>query len=130
MKSKAFIKLQRELLSQPQVVDLLAEEGAAGLGIYVTLNLYLAHCEGGWGIYTGRQLSSLAIQLKKHRSDANRVICNYGLFVIEGSRFTSLWMQQQFPKDSAKMLHSRPYISMRAEDIELDEDIEKEKKKK
>ena len=120
MKSKAFIKLQRELLSQPQVVDLLAEEGAAGLGIYVTLNLYLAHCEGGWGIYTGRQLSSLAIQLKKHRSDVNRVICNYGLFVIEGSRFTSLWMQQQFPKDSAKMLHSRPYILMRAEDIELD----------
>ena len=130
MKSKAFIKLQRELLSQPQVVDLLAEEGAAGLGIYVTLNLYLAHCEGGWGIYTGRQLSSLAIQLKKHRSDVNRVICNYGLFVIEGSRFTSLWMQQQFPKDSAKMLHSRPYISMRAEDIELEKEKKKEKKKK
>ena len=58
--------------------------------------------------------------LKKYCSDVNRVICNYGLFVIEGSHFTSQWMQQQFLKDSAKMLHSRPYILMRAEDIELD----------
>ena len=33
-------------------------------------------------------------------------------------------MQQLFLKDSAKMLHSRPYILMRAEDIE------KEKQKK
>ena len=126
MKSKAFIKLQRELLSQPQVVDLLAEEGAAGLGIYVAVNLYLAHCEGGCGVYSSRQLSSLAVQLKKHRSDVDRIITKYGLFVIDGSRFTSLWMQQLYSKDAAKLLHSRAYLSMRAEDI----DIEKEKKKK
>ena len=126
MKINAFIKLNRELLSQPEVDDLLAEEGAAGLGIYVAVNLYLAHCEGGCGVYSSRQLSSLAVQLKKHRSDVDRIITKYGLFVIDGSRFTSLWMQQLYSKDAAKLLHSRAYLLMRAEDI----DIEKEKKKK
>ena len=53
-------------------------------------------------------------------------ITKYGLFVIDGSRFTSLWMQQLYSKDAAKLLHSRAYLLMRAEDI----DIEKEKKKK
>ena len=125
MRTKAFIKLNRELLSQPEVDDLLAEEGAAGLGIYVAVNLYLAHCEGGYGVYSSRQLSSLAVQLKKHRSDVDRIITKYGLFVIDGSRFTSLWMQQLYSKDAAKLLHS---LSMRAEDIDID--IEKEKKKK
>jgi hypothetical protein len=110
------------------VDDLLAEEGAAGLGIYVAVNLYLAHCEGGCGVYSSRQLSSLAVQLKKHRSDVDRIITKYGLFVIDGSRFTSLWMQQLYSKDAAKLLHSRAYLLMRAEDIDID--IEKEKKKK
>lgn len=128
MRIQSFIKLNRELLSQPEVDDLLAEEGAAGLGIYVAVNLYLAHCEGGCGVYSSRQLSSLAVQLKKHRSDVDRIITKYGLFVIDGSRFTSLWMQQLYSKDAAKLLHSRAYLSMRAEDIDID--IEKEKKKK
>ena len=110
MKINAFIKLNRELLSQPEVDDLLAEEGAAGLGIYVAVNLYLAHCEGGCGVYSSRQLSSLAVQLKKHRSDVDRIITKYGLFVIDGSRFTSLWMQQLYSKDAAKLLHSRAYL--------------------
>ena len=128
MRIQSFIKLNRELLSQPEVDDLLAEEGAAGLGIYVAVNLYLAHCEGGCGVYSSRQLSSLAVQLKKHRSDVDRIITKYGLFVIDGSRFTSLWMQQLYSKDAAKLLHSRAYLLMRAEDIDID--IEKEKKKK
>ena len=132
MKSRGFIKLQRELLTQPEVADLLAEEGAAGLGIFVAVNLYLAHCEGGWGAFNGCQLSTLAVQLKKHRSDVKRVICDYGLFVIEDTRFTSHWMQQLFGKNAAKMLQgcSTPACSynLRAEDIDID--IEKEKKKK
>ena len=73
-------------------------------------------------------MKNLAVQLKKHRSDVDRIITKYGLFVIDGSRFTSLWMQQLYSKDAAKLLHSRAYLSMRAEDIDID--IEKEKKKK
>ncbi len=57
----------------------------------------------------------------------NRIITKYGLFVIDGSRFTSLWMQQLYSKDAAKLLHSRAYLLMRAEDIDID--IEKEKRK-
>ena len=133
MKSRGFIKLQRELLTQPEVADLLAEEGAAGLGIFVAVNLYLAHCEGGWGAFNGCQLSTMAVQLKKHRSDVKRVICDYGLFVIEDTRFTSHWMQQLFGKNTAKMLQgcSTPACSynLRAEDIDIDKDIEKENKK-
>lgn len=133
MKNKGFIKLQRELLMQPEVADLLAEEGAAGLGLFVAVNLYLAHCEGGWGAYNGRQLSTLAVQLKKHRSDVKRVICDYGLFVIEGTRFTSHWMLQLFGKDAPKMRqgYSTPACTYnpRAEDIDIDIDKDIEKKK-
>lgn len=128
MTTRPFIKLERELLSQPEMDDLLAEEGAAGLGIYIAVNLYLAHCEGGCGVYSGRQLSALAVQLKKHRSDVNRIITKYGLFVIDGSRFTSLWMQRLYAKGASRLLHSRAYLLMRAEDIDID--TEKEKKKK
>ena len=116
--------MQRELLTQPEVADLLAEEGAAGLGIFVAVNLYLAHCEGGWGAFNGCQLSTMAVQLKKHRSDVKRVICDYGLFVIEDTRFTSHWMQQLFGNNAAKMLQgcSTPACSynLRAEDIDTD----------
>ena len=131
MKNRGFIKLQRELLMQPKVADLLAKEGAAGLGLYVAVNLYLAHCEGGWGVYNGRQLSTLAVQLKKHRSDAKRVICDYGLFVVEGTRFTSHWMQQLFGKDAPKMLQScsTPACTYNSRAEDIDKDIEKENKK-
>ena len=109
-----------------------AEEGATGLGLYVAINLYLSHCEGGWGVYNGRQLSVIAIEGHRHRSDVKRVVEDYGLFVIEGSRFTSLWMQQQYGKVAARLRQgcdtpARTYNS-RAEDIEID--IEKEKQKK
>ena len=130
--NRGFIKLQRELLMQPKVADLLAKEGAAGLGLYVAVNLYLAHCEGGWGVYNGRQLSTLAVQLKKHRSDAKRVICDYGLFVVEGTRFTSHWMQQLFGKDAPKMLQScsTPACTYNSRAEDIDKDIEKENKEK
>ena len=64
----------------------------------------------------------------QHMAGEAADITKYGLFVIDGSRFTSLWMQQLYSKDAAKLLHSRAYLLMRAEDIDID--IEKEKKKK
>lgn len=130
MKNKGFIKLYRDMLSQQEVANMVYEEGAAGLGLYILINLYLAHCEGGWGVYTGRQLSSLAVQVKKHRSDVDRVICNYDLFVTDGTRFTSHWIQQQYAVATGKMLHSRANLLLRAEEIEEYKDIKKEKQKK
>ena len=45
--AQGYIRLQRDLLSVPEVADMYAEEGATGLGLYVAINLYLSHCEGG-----------------------------------------------------------------------------------
>ena len=124
---EGFIMLRRNLLSQPEMVNLIAEEGWAGVGIYVAINLYLSHCEGGWGAYTGRQLSAIAVNGKKHRGDVTRVIEKYGLFVIEGSRFTSHWMLCQHGVDKEKLRHTRAR-NIRAGDI--DKDKEKENKEK
>lgn len=124
---EGFIMLRRNLLSQPEMVNLINEEGWAGVGIYVAINLYLSHCEGGWGAYTGRQLSAIAVNGKKHRGDVTRVIEKYGLFVIEGSRFTSHWMLCQHGVDDEKLRHTRAHKT-RAGEIEIDK--EKENKEK
>lgn len=126
--SSGFIKLPRHLESQPEIARLMNEKGAAGIGLYISVNLYLANCEGGWGSYTGRQLSSIATSCKKHRSDVKSVIDDYGLFVVEGDRFTSLWMQKQFANAASKIAHSRANIYIRTE--EIDEEVEKNNKEK
>ena len=126
--------MHRNLLSMPGIVDLYSVEGATSLGLYVSINLYLSHCEGGWGVYTGTQMTVLAVEGHRHRSDVKRVITDYGLFVVDDKekRFTSHWMQQQFNKTARKLRQScttpaRTYYS-RAEELELE--IEKENKEK
>lgn len=126
--SGGFIKLDRNLMSQPEIAKLIDGEGPSGLALYISINLYLAHCEGGWGAYTSRQFSALAVELKKNRSDVRHVIDNYGLFVIDGDRFTSLWMQQQFAQAGQKSRSSRPYLYMRAEEIEKDKEKKNQEK--
>jgi hypothetical protein len=125
MKNSGFLQLQRDLLSQPQIADMYAEEGATGLGLYVALNLYLSHCGGGWGTFTGKKLTAIAVEAHRHRGDVKRIIEDYDLFIVdtENNRFTSPWIQQQFNKCALKM-HQRcatpaHTYSMRAEEIEL-----------
>ena len=129
-----YIRLQRNLLSIPEVADMYAKEGAAGLGIFVVLNLYLSHCEGGWGVCTDKRLSAIAVEAHKHRSDVKRVLSDYDLFIVdsENHRFTNQWMQQQYGKDASQLRQScstpaRPY-NMRADDLNLN--LEKENKEK
>ena len=130
--NRGFIKLQRNLLSLPKVADMYAVEGATGLGLYVSINLYLSHCEGGWGVYSGRQMSVLAYEGHRRRSEVKRLINDYDLFVVDNKRFTSHWMQQQFDNDANKMPKrcSTPARTNypRAEEIEIK--IEKENKEK
>ena len=121
-----FLKLPRNLMSNPEISKMLEKEGASGLGLYISINLYLAHCEGGWGAYTGRQQSSLAVEMKKHRSDVRRIIEDYGLFVVDGERFTSCWIQQNYKKDGQKLVATRANLLIHAGDKEID--IEKENK--
>ena len=132
MKNTGFLRLQRNLLSQPDVANMYAEEGATGLGLYIAINFYLSYCEGGWGSYTSGQLTSLAVAGRRHRGDVKRIVEDYDLFIIDGTRFTSHWMQRQFGKAGKKLPHScvtpAHTSSMRAEDIEVE--IEKEIKEK
>ncbi len=123
-----FLKLPRNLMSESEISKLIDQEGPSGLALYISINLYLAHCEGGWGAYSGRQFSSLATEMKKKRSDVRRVIDNYDLFIVDGERFTSHWMQQQFGKAGRKSASSRAFLYRRAEEIE--KDIKKENKEK
>jgi len=135
MKNSGFLQLQRDLLSQPQIADMYAEEGATGLGLYVALNLYLSHCKGGWGTFTSKKLTAVAVEAHRHRGDVKRIIEDYDLFVVdaENNRFTSPWIQQQFGRCASKMRQrcatpAHSYL-MRAEEIELEID-KKEKQKK
>ena len=134
MKNSGFLQLQRDLLSQPQIAGMYAEEGATGLGLYVALNLYLSHCGGGWGTFTGKKLTAIAVEAHRHRGDVKRIIEDYDLFIVdaENNRFTSPWIQQQFNKCVAKRHQScatpaHTYL-MRAEEIDLE--IEKKNKQK
>ena len=123
-----FIKLARKLMSQPEISQLIDKEKGLGLGLYFSINLYLANSKGGWGLYTGRQLRALAAEMKTSWKVVKRVIDDYGLFIVEGDRFTSLWMQDQFAHAGKKTRSSRANILMHAEEIE--KDIEKKNKEK
>ena len=72
--NSGFLKLQRNLLSMPGIADMYSVEGATGLGLYVSINLYLSHCEGGWGVYTGTQMTVLAVEGHRRRTEVKRVI--------------------------------------------------------
>jgi hypothetical protein len=123
-----FIKLARKLMSQPEISQLIDKEKGLGLGLYFSINLYLANSKGGWGLYTGRQLRALAAEMKTSWKVVKRVIDDYGLFIVEGDRFTSPWMQDQFAHAGKKKGSSRANILMHAEEIE--KDIEKKNKEK
>ncbi len=122
-----FIKLDRNLMSQPEISQLIDKEKMTGLGLYIVINLYLANCEGGWGLYAGRQFKALAAEMRTSWKVVKRVIDDYGLFIVEGGRFTSPWMLKQFAHAGKKKDSSRTNILTRAEDI--DKDIEGKKNK-
>lgn len=102
------------MLLQPDMAYMYSEEGATGLGLYVAINLYLYQCDGGWGRYTNHMLSVIAYENHRRRSDVRRMIECYGLFIIEGDRFSSHWMQKQLCKTASSMHENgitpaRPY---------------------
>ena len=87
MKNKGFIKLYRNVLTKPEMTDLVAEQGAAGLGVYIMVLLYLSQCDDFEGAFTNGQLSAFAAQARKPRSYVRQIICGYHLFEINGKRF-------------------------------------------
>lgn len=119
MKKKGFIKLLINILTKPGITDLVNEEGAVGFGVYIMVVLYLAQCDDSEGAFTNGQLYTLAVMSKKSRAYIRHIICDYGLFEIEGRRFHELIINQ----------YSHARSNMYAGE-DVDEDKEKEKKKK
>ena len=130
MKNKGFIKLYRNVLTKPEMTDLVAEQGAAGLGVYIMVMLYLSQCDDYEGAFTNGQLSAFAAQARKPRSYVRQIICGYHLFDIQGKRFkvaskSPLNLDEISTKSSHSPARKNRYAG---EDIEID--IEKEKQKK
>ena len=119
MKNHGFIKLYRSVLSKPEVADLVAEQGAVGFGVYLIVLLYLAQCDDFEGSFTNAQLQALAAKTRKSRAYVRHIICDYGLFTIEGKRFHDSFRNQYSPARTNRNA---------GEEIEIDK--EKENKEK
>ena len=130
MKNKGFIKLYRNVLSRPEMTDLIAEEGATGFGTYLMIVLYLSQCDDYEGVFTNGQLSAFAAQAHKPRRFVRHIICDYGLFEVVGNRFKVVTKSSQSLNEIATKSSHSPARNNRyaGEDIEID--IEKEKQKK
>ena len=107
------------ILTKPGITDLVNEEGAVGFGVYIMVVLYLAQCDDSEGALTNGQLYALAVQSKKSRAYVKHIICDYGLFEIEGRRFHELIINQYS--------HARKDMYA-GEDVDVDK--EKENKEK
>ena len=130
MKNRGFIKLYRNVLSKPEMTDLVAEQGAAGLGVYIMVLLYLSQCDDFEGAFTNGQLSAFAAQARKPRRYVRQIICGYHLFEVDGKRFrVAPNLQQSLNEISTKPSHSPARINRYAGE-ELEVDIEKENKEK
>ena len=118
------------MLSKPEMTDLVAEQGAAGFGVYIMVLLYLAQCDDFEGMFTNGQLSAFAAQAKKPRSFVRKIICDYGLFEINKNRFrVATKSEVSLNEIATKPSHSPARINRYTRD-KVEIDIEKENKEK
>ena len=128
-----FIKMPRHLLTMPGMAEMYEKEGVYGGWLYIVINLFLSGTATHWGGLSGRQLDTFAREVHKSRSYVKHIITDYNdLFVIDGDKFTSLWMMAQYnmalPECCQDALSPACTYYMRTEDIEIEQ--EKEKKEK
>lgn len=128
-----FIKLPRHLLTMPSVAEMYEKEGSIGGWLYIVINLVLSNTATHWGILSGRQLDAFAREVHKSRSYVKHIILdNKDLFVIDGDKFTSYWMVEQYKMELHGSLQKADSpartLYMHAEDIEIEQ--EKENKEK
>ena len=111
MKNKAFIKLYRNVLTKPEMTDLVAQHGAEGFGVYVMLMVYLAQCDDFEGAFTNGLLTQIAVQAHKSRKFVRHIACDFHLFEITGNRFriaSEIWSQilSGCPADTCSLVKS------------------------
>ena len=130
MKNKGFIKLYRNVLSKPEMTDLVAKHGAEGFGVYIMLMIYLSQCDDYEGPFTNGLLSSIAVQAHKSRKYVRHIACDFQLFEINGKRFRAA---SGFGQDSIRnesKTQNSPARTNRYAGEDIDIDIEKENKEK
>ena len=130
MKNKGFIKLYRNVLTKPEMTDLVAEHGAEGFGVYMMLLIYLAQCDDFEGAFTNGLLTQIAVQAHKSRKFVRHIACDFHLFEINGNRFRiASEINHDLILNESKTQNSPARNNRYAgEDIEID--IEKENKEK
>lgn len=122
-----FIKTPLHLLTMSGIDKLIDKKGGNGLGLYVMINLELSNSATHWGSLEGRQVSALAQKAHMRRSEVLNVINDYGLFIIDGNRYTTPWMVEQFNMNAPNMSQTgtTPACTYNTRMQEIEKDIEK-----
>ena len=106
MKNYDFIPHAANMRSCSQVLHLIESEGAAGYGFYWVLLEYLREQP----LYTGdvRAIKNIARQMKVRLDKAMRILNNYGLFILEDTRFRSPYLDEKLQNMKPKRSKSCP----------------------
>ena len=106
MKNYDFIPHAANMRSSSQVLHLIEAEGAAGYGFYWVLLEYLREQPH----YTGdiRAIKNIARQMKVRLDKAMRILNNYGLFILEDTRFRSPYLDEKLRNMKPKRSKSCP----------------------
>ena len=106
MKNYDFIPHAANMRSCSQVLHLIESEGAAGYGFYWVLLEYLREQP----LYTGdvRAIKNIARQMKVRLDKAMRILNNYGLFILEDTRFRSPYLDEKLRNMKPKRSKSCP----------------------
>ena len=106
MKNYDFIPHAANMRSSSQVLHLIEAEGAAGYGFYWVLLEYLREQP----LYTGdvRAIKNIARQMKVRLDKAMRILNNYGLFILEDTRFRSPYLDEKLRNMKPKRSKSCP----------------------
>ena len=100
MKNYDFIPHAANMRSSSQVLNLIESEGAAGYGFYWVLLEFLRSQPQ----YTGdiHAIRNIARQMKVRLDKALRILNNYGLFIVENTRFHSPYLDEKLSKMKPK----------------------------
>ena len=106
MKNYDFIPHTANMRSSSQVLNLIESEGAAGYGFYWGLLEYLR----AQPHYTGdiRAIKNIARQMKVRMDKATRILNDYGLFILEDTRFHSPYLDEKLQNMKPKRDKSCP----------------------
>lgn len=144
MKSKPFLKLNLNLLRRPDHKWLLGSGMTRKLGAYVLVLMYLSSCENG--VASFESFHTLSMLTHMNHSSLRKLVEESGLFYVDKERglFQSKYLCEvlscqrrvgEVSSEAQRRVGAVPtpcsganLINRAREDIDIDKDIEKEKK--